>query len=83
MTPDELFGARYALGTAWGLGRALTLAEFGRILDLAGKDPGESMRDLERGKTRISGPLALAVDLMIAGAQPANWRDCITERTPR
>lgn len=82
MTPDDLFAARYSLGIAWGIGRALTLNEMGRILGLAG-DPGEAVRDLERGKGRISGPLTLAFRLMLAGARPDDWRDHLTERTTR
>lgn len=70
MTPDELRDARATLGELWGFGRPLHAAELGRALRLGGRDPGESIRDYERGKTRISGPMSVAVDLMLKGALP-------------
>lgn len=70
MTPDELRDARAALGKRWGLDRPLNMTEMGRALRLGGRDPGESIRDYERGKTRISGPMSVAVDMMLAGALP-------------
>jgi hypothetical protein len=48
------------------------MAEMGRVLGLTGRDPGAGIRDYERGTTRISGPIALAVELMLAGARPAD-----------
>lgn len=71
MTGDQVRDARRQLGEAWGLGRALHMAELGRVLGLGGRDPGESIRDYERGATRVSGPMALALELMLAGARPA------------
>jgi hypothetical protein len=71
MTPADLYNARATLGLMWGLGRPLKASEMGRVLRLGGRDPGESIRDYERGKTRISGPVALAVELMLAGAVPS------------
>jgi hypothetical protein len=70
LTGDELRLARGALGHAWGLGRPLTMAEMGSVLRLGGNDPGASIRDYEREKTRISGPMSVAIDLMLAGAPP-------------
>lgn len=72
MTGDELRAARSRLGELWGLGRPLKMAELGRVLGLGGRDPGANVRDYERGTTRISGPLALAVDLMLDGARPVD-----------
>lgn len=72
MTGEELRDARATLGEAWGLGRPLRMSELGRLLGLGGRDPGESIRDYERGATRISGPIALALELMLAGARPAD-----------
>lgn len=63
--------ARGRLGEAW-LGRPLTMAEFGQVLGLAGGDPGLTVRDYERGKKPISGPIELAIALMLAGARPAD-----------
>lgn len=70
MTPDEFYGARQKLGLMWGYGRPLYASELGRALRLGGRDPGASVRDYERGKTTISGPLSLAIELMLAGAKP-------------
>lgn len=74
MTGDEMQAARVKLGELWGLDRQVLSAELGRVLGLGGRDPGESIRDYERGKTRISGPVALAIDLMLAGARPADLK---------
>jgi hypothetical protein len=70
MTPEQLRDARATLGQMWGFGRPLNMTELGRALRLGGKDPGESVRDYERGKTKISGPMSVAVDMMLAGSQP-------------
>lgn len=70
MTPLEFRDARGQLGHKWGLGRPLTLTEFGRVLRLGGVRPDQSVRDYERGKTQVSGPLSLLVELLLAGAKP-------------
>jgi hypothetical protein len=70
MTGPELRDARARLGALWGLGRPLHMSELGRALRLAGRDPGASIRDYERGTTKISGPVSVAVDMMLAGTLP-------------
>ncbi len=70
VTPDELHAARRTLGELWGKGRPLHASEMGRALRLGGRDPGESIRDYERGKTKISGPMSVAVEMMLRGALP-------------
>jgi hypothetical protein len=70
LDPLELYAARRTLGEMWGLGRPLRASEMGRVLRLGGRDPGASIRDYERGKTKISGPLSVAVEMMLAGAKP-------------
>lgn len=70
MTRDDLRDARRTLGEAWGLDRPLTLMEMAQVLRLSGRDPGQSLWDYERGKTTISGPLSLAVELLLAGGRP-------------
>lgn len=72
MTGDEMRDARRTLGEAWRLGRPLTMTELGQVLGLAGEDPGATVRDYERGKKPISGPLALALELLLAGGRPAD-----------
>lgn len=70
MTGDELRDARDKLGELWGLPRPVTMAQIGRALRLGGRDPGESIHDYERGKTRISGPVSVCVEMWLAGAAP-------------
>jgi len=70
MTGDDLHAARATLGELWGKGRPLLMSELGRALRLGGRDPGASIRDYERGKTKISGPMSVAVELMLEGARP-------------
>lgn len=70
MTGDELHAARGRLGDLWNLGRPVSMAEMGRALRLGGRDPGESIRDYERGTTRISGPVSVAVEMWLAGCLP-------------
>ena len=70
MTPESLYDARRDLGAMWGLGRPLHASEMGRALRLGGRDPGESIRDYERGKTKISGPMSVAMEMMLQGHLP-------------
>ena len=70
MTPASLREARATLGQMWGLNRPLHMSEMGRALRLGGRDPGASIRDYERGRTGISGPISVAVEMMLAGARP-------------
>lgn len=70
VTGDELYAARRTLGELWGKGRPLHVSELGRALRLGGQDPGDSIRDYERGKTRISGPISVAIEMMLAGSPP-------------
>lgn len=70
MTGPELTAARRVLGEMWGFGRPLHASELGRALRLGGRDPGESIRDYERGKTTISGPISVAVEMFLRGSLP-------------
>lgn len=77
MTGAELHAARKRLGEMWGLGRPLQMSELGRALRLSGSDPGQSIRDYERGTTKISGPVSVAVDMMLGGALPPDGLDVL------
>ena len=70
MTPDQLRNARRVLGEMWGLGRPLKASELGRALRLAGRAPGRSVLDWEAGKSPISGPVSVAVQMMLNGCLP-------------
>lgn len=69
--------ARGKLGRMWGLGRPLHMSELGRALRLSGSDPGQSIADYEREKTRISGPVSVAIEMMLAGCMPPDGLDAI------
>jgi hypothetical protein len=71
MTGDDIRDARATIGQLWGLNRPLTMAEMGRALRLQGRDVGSSIRDWERGRTPISGPVQVAVEAMLAGFRPS------------
>lgn len=76
----DIRAARGKLGKMWGpefLGgaRPLTYAEMGRVLRLGGVRPDQSVRDYERGKTQVSGPLSLLLELLLAGARPRDLAD--------
>lgn len=71
MTPADLKAARKKLGQLYGLDRAVLSDEMGRLLRLSGKDPGQAVHDYERGKTTISGPISLCIDLLLEGG----WRN--------
>lgn len=77
MTPAELTAARRTLGERWGFGRPLHMSEMGRALGLSGKDPGQSIRDYERGKPAIRGPMATLVRVYLGGAVPPDGLDAI------
>ena len=70
MTTTELRNARRTLGELWGLGRPLRASEMGRALRLGGRDPGRSVLDWEAGKFPISGPVSVAVEMMLGGCLP-------------
>lgn len=76
MTGKDIRDARAKLGKMRGLGRPLHASELGRLLRLKGRDPGESILDWERGKP-ISGPASVALEMMLAGAEPPTWHEAI------
>jgi len=70
MTSDQMRQARKTLGELWGFGRPLHASELGRALRMGPADPGQSIRDYETGKTKISGPVSACVEMMLGGALP-------------
>jgi hypothetical protein len=70
MTAEDLRTARRTLGHRWGLGRELRMSELGRVLRFPSRDPGQSIRDYEDGAYAIPGPVSVAVDMLLAGAEP-------------
>jgi hypothetical protein len=80
MEPREIWEARVSLGELWGLNRPITWAELGKALRLSGSNPGQSVRDYERGKTLISGPVSVCIDLFLLGCIPPDGLGEIIER---
>lgn len=78
--PDGLKAALEALGRAWGLDRPLHNSELARALRLQGRDPGQSVQAWLKGETPISGPVAVAIEMMLAGALPPDPMNSIVRR---
>lgn len=78
----DLRAARRQLGMQWGLGRPLHYAEIGRALRLDGADPGATVRDWER-RGHHTGPVGVALEMMLSGALPPDPLDTIIRRDAR
>jgi len=75
MRGDEIRDARDKLGEMWELDRPLRMSELGRALRLRSRDVGATVHDWERGKSTISGPVSVAIEMMLAGAMPPDSLD--------
>jgi len=80
MGPGGLKAALEALGHAWGLDRPLHNSELARALRLQGRDPGQSVQAWLTGSTPVSGPVSVAIQMMLAGALPPDPMDVIVRR---
>jgi|GEM_PF-1178896 len=83
LRPDpgaEIIIAKTRLGEMWGLSRALHNFELARALRLGGRDPGRSVQDWITGKTKVTGPVQVAIEMMLAGAMPPDPLDTIIGR---
>jgi DNA-binding transcriptional regulator YiaG len=70
MTGAEIREAREKLGHMWGMGEPLRPHELGRVVGLASKQPGRTVRAWERGEQTPQGPVVVAIKMMLAGAFP-------------
>lgn len=70
MTPDTIREARAVLGARWGLGRPLYTAELGQALRMAPGNINKLVLDWEAGRATPSGPVQVALSMMLAGAEP-------------
>lgn len=70
MSPQEMTEARRALGKMWGLDRWLTYGEMAHLLRLRPENGSETVMKWEEGSTPITGPVSVAVEMMLAGAVP-------------
>lgn len=64
-TENFIRDARTELGELWGLDRHLTVGELARVLGLRGERASETVVHWESGKTEPTGPVKLAVGLML------------------
>lgn len=82
-SPLDVAQVRTDLGLLWGLDRALSRAELARALDLSPKYGGSHISKLEAGKTTLSGPIEVALRMMLAGARPHTMDGVIKPGYPR
>lgn len=77
MTGKDIRNARAKLGKMWGLDRPLHAAELARALRLTGRDPGRSVLDWEDEKTAVSGPVSVAIEMMLDGKKPPTLAEAL------
>lgn len=83
-SPSDLKSAMSTLGLMWGLDRPLHNAEMGRALRLTGRDVGATVQtwllSLDKGGRAVTGPVQVAIAMMLAGATPPDPLDVIVRR---
>jgi transcriptional regulator with XRE-family HTH domain len=67
MTPEKLKLARHRMG--------YSVTEMADALRLSPDNGGTTIRKMESGKVRISGPISVAVDAMLKGYDPFCYLD--------
>ena len=67
MTPEKLKLARNYMG--------FSVNEMADALRLSPANGGTTVRKMEAGKVRISGPIMVAVDAMLKGYDPFDYED--------
>ena len=67
MTPDKLKIARHSMG--------YSVNEMADALRLSPENGGTTIRKMESGKVRITGPIMVAVDAMLKGYDPFDYED--------
>lgn len=67
MTPDKLKLARHSMG--------YSVNEMADALRLSPDNGGTTIRKMESGKVRITGPIMVAVDAMLKGYDPFDYED--------
>jgi len=70
MQPEEVRAARERLGELWGIGRDLTPIELARSLGLSPTNGNDHVLNMERGKSKVSGPIEILIGLYLKGAVP-------------
>lgn len=67
MKPDKLKLARHRMG--------YSINEMADALRLSPDNGGTTIRKMEAGKVRITGPIMVAVDAMLKGYDPFDYED--------
>lgn len=80
ITGREIAEARRQLGMRWGLDRALTLGELGAVLRLAPASAWSTVGAWEDGKREPSGPVTVAIEMMLGGADPQHLREALAAK---
>lgn len=84
MSAADVASAMAKLGAMWGLDRPLHNAELGRALRLTGRDVGatvqEWLRPIDKGGRNVTGPVQVAIEMMLAGAMPPDPLDTVIRR---
>lgn len=80
VTGRELAQARRQLGNRWGLGRDLTLGELGAVLRLKSSNAWGTVESWEAGKREPSGPVTVAIELMLDGADPRHLQEALAAK---
>jgi hypothetical protein len=81
--PLDIGDVRVRLGAVWGLDRPVTKRELARALALSDKYGDEHVAKMENHKTAVSGPIDVALRMMLAGAKPPTMADVIKPGYPR
>jgi len=81
--PLSISEVRRELGLLWGLDRTLTKVELARALSLSPDHGADHIARLEKGKTTMSGPIEVALRMMLSGAKPHTMNNLITPGYPR
>lgn len=79
----DIADVRRELGALWGLDRHLTRMELARALKLSPEHGGDHIGKLEAGKTGLSGPIEVALRMMLAGAVPPTMATVVKPGYPR
>lgn len=76
--------AKARLGHMWGLGRELTNSELGRALKLSEETwPGSHISKLISKKATLTGPIEVAIGMMLDGGVPRSMAGVVKPGYPR
>ncbi len=70
MDKYDITRARGRLGEWWGVNRPLSAIELARALGLSPRNGDDHVRNMENGKSAVSGPIEMLLRLYMAGAVP-------------